>query len=255
MPADVPACARTLAVLEVFAREKRELSVSEVARLLDLADSSCSDLLHTMMKAGYVIRTAKTRRFYPTGKLYSIALDISRNDPLYMASLEMVELLSEKTGESAFCAMLDGGAVKVLATAEGKHHLRYVLRNGERIALHASALGKAVLGSLDDEEMRRQLRLKPLRKVTTETIVDPTELEENVKAQRKRGWYSVQEEGNEGVLAFGIPLEIGDAKAALSIAGPVDRMLKNRETYLAEMKQIVAGLPATTDNKPATIDA
>lgn len=240
MPADVPACARTLAVLEVFAREKRELSVSDVARFLDLADSSCSDLLHTMMKAGYVVRTAKTRRFYPTGKLYSIALDISRNDPLYMASLEMVELLSEKTGESAFCAVLDDGAVKVLATAEGKHHLRYVLRNGERIALHASALGKAVLGSLDDEEMRRQLRLKPMRKVTNETIVDPNELEENVKVQRERGWYSVQEEGNEGVLAFGIPLQIGDSKVALSIAGPVDRMRKNQETYLNEMKQLAS---------------
>ena len=240
MPADVPACARTLAVLEVFAREKRELSVSDVARFLDLADSSCSDLLHTMMKAGYVVRTAKTRRFYPTGKLYSIALYISRNDPLYMASLEMVELLSEKTGESAFCAVLDDGAVKVLATAEGKHHLRYVLRNGERIALHASALGKAVLGSLDDEEMRRQLRLKPMRKVTNETIVDPNELEENVKVQRERGWYSVQEEGNEGVLAFGIPLQIGDSKVALSIAGPVDRMRKNQETYLNEMKQLAS---------------
>lgn len=240
MPADVPACARTLAVLEVFAREKRELSVSDVARFLDLADSSCSDLLHTMMKAGYVVRTAKTRRFYPTSKLYSIALDISRNDPLYVASLEMVKLLSEKTGESAFCAILDDGAVKVLATAEGVHHLRYVLRTGERIALHASALGKAVLGSLDDEEMRRQLRLKPLRQVTPETIIDPNALEQNVKDQRERGWYSVQEEGNDGVLAFGIPLRIGDAKVALSIAGPIERMRKNQDSYLRDMKQVVA---------------
>ncbi|MDH5855920.1 IclR family transcriptional regulator [Lampropedia aestuarii] len=240
MPADVPACARTLAVLEVFAREKRELSVSDVARFLDLADSSCSDLLHTMMKAGYVVRTAKTRRFYPTGKLYAIALDISRNDPLFMASLEMVELLSEKTSESAFCAVLDDGAVKVLATAEGKHPLRYVLRTGERIALHASALGKAVLGSLEDEEMRRQLRIKPLRKVTPNTIIDPKELEENVKQQRQRGWYSVEEEGNDGVQAFGIPLQIGDAKIALSIAGPVERMRKNQANYLSEMQLVAA---------------
>ena len=239
MPADVPACARTLAVLEVFARERRELSVSDVARFLDLADSSSSDLLHTMMKAGYVTRTAKTRRFYPTGKLYSIALDISRNDPLFMASVEMVELLCERTGESAFCAVLDDGAVKVLATAEGQHHLRYVLRIGERIALHASALGKAVLGCLSDEEMRRQLRLKPLRKVTAETIVDPKALEENVKAQRERGWYSVHQEGNDGVLAFGLPIQTGDSIVALSVAGPVDRMLKNQERYLNEMKQIV----------------
>lgn len=244
MPAYVPAAARTLALFEVFAREKCELLVSDVARFLDLADSSCSDLLHTLMKEGYVMRTAKTRRFYPTGKLYATALEISRNDPLYMAGLEIVELLSEKTGESAFCAILDDGAVKVVATAEGSHRLRYVLHTGERIALHASALGKAVLGSLDEEEIRRQLRLKPLRKVARSTLVDANEVEKNIKAQRKRGWYSVEEEGTDGVLAFGLPLLLGSTKAAISIAGPLERMHSEQDAYLEQMRKVIAMIGA-----------
>ena len=44
----VPAAARTMALFEIFAREKRELSKSEVARLLDLPESSTSDLLNTL---------------------------------------------------------------------------------------------------------------------------------------------------------------------------------------------------------------
>ena len=48
MPTLVPAAARTMTLLEVFAREKRELSNSDLARLMDLPESSCSDLLHTL---------------------------------------------------------------------------------------------------------------------------------------------------------------------------------------------------------------
>lgn len=54
----------------------------------------------------------------------------------------------------------------------------------------------------------------------------------------------MQEEGNDGVLAFGIPLKVGDAKVALSIAGPVERMRRNQEAYLSEMKQVAAAASA-----------
>ena len=62
MPTLVPAATRTMALFEVFAREKRELSNSELARLMDLPESSCSDLLHTMHEMGYLLRTARSRR-------------------------------------------------------------------------------------------------------------------------------------------------------------------------------------------------
>lgn len=240
MPAFVPASARTMAVFEVFAREKRELMVSDVARMLDLADSSCSDLLHTLTKVGYLVRTAKTRRFYPTGRLYETAVHISKNDPLYLAGREMAEMLSERTGESAFCGLLDNGAVKVLASTEGRHPLRYVLTAGERIALHASALGKSILGGLELEEMRRQVRLKPMRKVARCTITDPQELEQNVLSQRERGWYSVQEEGNDGVTSFALPVSLGSTQIAVSIAGPIDRMREKQDAYLEILHHVVS---------------
>lgn len=229
-----------MAVFEIFARERRELMVSDMARFLDIADSSCSDLLHTLMKEGYLMRTAKTRRFYPTGRLYAAVKQIAINDPLFRVGTEVVELLSEKTGESAFFGKLEDGAIKVLATVEGTHPLRYVLQVGERIALHASALGKAVLGSLDPDEMKRQMRLKVMRRAARKTILDLQELQENIDAQRARGWFSVDEEGSDGVYSIAIPMFfLGDPVAA-SIAGPLERMKANQEDYVKIMRQIAA---------------
>lgn len=165
MPNFIPASARTMAVFDMFAKEKRELSNSEIARLLDLPESSCLDLLHTLREQGYLLRTARTRRFYPTGRLHQIALEIGQNDPLLHAGREAADLLAETTGETACVGRLDNGAVRAVAVQQGKYPLRYVLNAGERIALHTSAMGKALLGTLASDEAARQLRLKPLRKI------------------------------------------------------------------------------------------
>jgi DNA-binding IclR family transcriptional regulator len=101
MPAHVPAAARTLAIFEAPAREQRELSNSELARHLGVAESSCSDLLHTLLETGYLMRTARTRRFYPSGRLFEITRQIARNDPLLRLGKEAVDMLSERTGETA----------------------------------------------------------------------------------------------------------------------------------------------------------
>lgn len=245
MPSLVPACTRTMAVLEVFAREKRELSNSDMARFLDLPDSSCSDLLHTLHKGGYVLRTARTRRFYPTSRIYTVAAEIIRNDPLYAAGTEALELLVAKTGETAFCGRLDDGAVKVVASQEGHHPLRYVLASGERIALHASGMGKALLGLIgaqDPAEAARQMRLKPLRELTPRTLTDVASLEADLVIGRERGWYFADEEGNEGVSALGVAGYIGDEPMAISVGGPADRMRKNLDAYVAVLHEVGATL-------------
>jgi DNA-binding IclR family transcriptional regulator len=238
MPAFVPASARTMALFELFSREKRELSNSDIARYLDLPDSSCSDLLHTLHQAGYLMRTARTRRFYPTSRLLHTGLEISSHDPRYLAGQEAVDLLSEKTGETAFCGLLDDGAVKVIAASEGRHPLRHVLKVGERIALHASALGKAILGHLGPEEAEQQLRLKPMRQVTRHTLASIDAVMENVKKQTRRGWYASMEEGEEGVSAYAVGGMIGEDFIAISVSGPAERLNQNAKAYVALLKEI-----------------
>ena len=128
-----------------FAREQRELSNSEIARLLELPESTCTDLLHTLLELGYFARTAQTRRFYPTAKLGEVLQRIEQNDPLLSAGTEAATLLAERTGETAFVGRLEVANVRVVAVQQGKHPLRYVTAAGERIALHTSAMGKALL--------------------------------------------------------------------------------------------------------------
>lgn len=224
MATTVPAAARAMALFEIFARERRELTKSEVARLLDLPESSSSDLLNTLHEIGYVSRTATTRRYYPTGRLLAMATAISGNDGLTAFGTEATGLMAQRTGETSVCAVLSDGRIKVIAVSEGKHRLRYILNVGDTFTVHATAIGKALLGGLDDEAAARVLRLRPLTRLTARTRTDPIEVEAEVRKHRELGWYQAVDEGTDGVSSFAVSGRMGDQVVGIGLIGPSDRV-------------------------------
>jgi len=240
--ASVPAAARTMALFEVFAREKRELSKSELARLLDLPESSCSDLLNTLEELGYVSRTASTRRFYPTRRLISAVTEISQNDPFSAFGSEAAALLSQRSGETCTFGVLDEASIKIIAVYQGVHRLRYVVQPGDRVTMHATALGKALLGAHSEAEAGRLLRLKPLRRLTEATKTDPKLLEDELRKHRALGWYSAREEGSTNVSSLAIAGLVGGEPVGMSMIGPTERFEQNHDRYVEIMHEVKAAV-------------
>lgn len=238
MPTIVPAATRTMLLLEVFARERRELSNSDLARLMDLPESSCSDLLFTLHEMGYLLRTARSKRFYPTARLLDIAKEISASDPLFAVATEACELLRDKTGETGLCGHVVSGVVHVLAFAEGTHPLRYVSNVGNKIALHVSALGKAELALGTPEEAARQLRLKTMKQIAPGTITDLAVLEAQIAQAKAQGWSWVENEGFDGLSAMAVAGYVGDQPLAISVAGPTQRLQVNKDACLQALKEV-----------------
>lgn len=250
MPSVIPAVSRALAVFEVFAREQRELSNSEMARLLSVAESSCSDLLHTMHTLGYLTRTPRSRRFYPSARLHEVARQIIENDSFITLAREAVDQLAERTNESAFFGVLDRHAAKIAAVQPSRLPLRYILDVGERVALNASALGKALLGALPSEALTIELEQLRLRAVTSDTVIRLDTLAEQLARGRDTGWYETRGEGIEGVRALAVSGWLNDQPVALSLAGPSERMDRNHEIYLRALCDARSALLA--DNETTT---
>jgi DNA-binding IclR family transcriptional regulator len=244
MPSFVPATSRTMAIFETFASQQRELSNSEMSRFLGIPESSCSDLMHTLLETGYLTRTVTSKRFYPTAKLLATAKSMAANDPLRAVSADAADLLQERTGETALCGRLEPGRVAIAAAREATHPLRYVVPIGDKAALHVSAMGKALLAAIPPEEASKQLRKRPLRQVTPRTITDPAVLEAHIAEVRERGWAEVVDEGVLGVTAYASAGIVGGEPLALCIAGPSERMAGLRDTYLGillDVKKLVLG--------------
>ncbi|APX76544.1 IclR family transcriptional regulator C-terminal domain-containing protein [Achromobacter insolitus] len=231
MPQILPTAQRVLQVFEVYARERRPLTNSEMARFLDLADSSCSDLLYTLRQAGYLLRTPKSRYFHPTGRLLDVAQGISAADPLQAFASEALEILTRQSGESSMCGLLDGNKVKIYASQESPRALRYVVQPGTTFDLQVAALGKALLGEMDAEERNALIDALPFEHVTASSITDPGTLRTQIESQLEKKYFHTRDEGNEGVSAVGIAGRVGGQLTALSIVGPTHRMDANMEKY------------------------
>ena len=70
---DVKTASRVLDVLNLFADERRPLTYSEMARLLEIPLSSCHGLLKTMVAHGFLYDFGSRQGYYPTQRLLHVA--------------------------------------------------------------------------------------------------------------------------------------------------------------------------------------
>ena len=78
----VKTAARTLDLLEAFAKARGPLSLTEIAQRINTPISSCHSLVRTLQARGYVYVLDNRKRVYPTKRLLAVANAIARHDPL-----------------------------------------------------------------------------------------------------------------------------------------------------------------------------
>ena len=246
MPSLIPAVARTMAAFETFAHEKRDLSNKEMARLLNLPDSSCLDLMYTLHTLGYLIRTPQTLRYYPSGRWYEVARHINENDPLRKVAQETVDQLSERTDETVFFGMLDHSEAKIIATQSSRLPLRLIIEIGERVSLYGTALGKALLAQLPPNEFEARLKTINMQSLAPHTLTSKQALIKDIETSRRRGWFEAHDEGAEHVSAFAVAGDYAGQRISISIAGPSERINQKREHLLRELLATRASLLGDT---------
>ncbi|MDI3387421.1 IclR family transcriptional regulator C-terminal domain-containing protein [Streptomyces sp. B-S-A8] len=96
------------------------------------------------------------------------------------SAVRTVELLEYFAGRPAMhsLARLDGVNVVYLATRRSQHYLRPFTRVGRRLPAHSTALGKTLLATHTDEQVRKLLP-KTMASLTENTVTDREQLIED----------------------------------------------------------------------------
>src|SRR5207237_1260599 len=141
-------------------------------------------------------------------------------DPAMPYATAALERVREETGFTAHYARRDGAQVVYLETRESRHSAHLVSRVGRTLPAYATALGKALLAELTDEELTTLLPAKQPA-LTEHTITDREALRAELHATRERGYAVEREEGSLGVTcaAAVIPYRI-PATDAMSCSMP-----------------------------------
>jgi len=220
----VTAVERVLDILEAFDKVQKPLSLTDLAELTGIPKSSCHAIVGTLTTRGYLYSLTRPRALYPTRRFFDLARSIHEKDPFVERVMPMLERLRDASRETVILGKRQGHAVIYLQVVESPHSIRYSASPGEFKPLHSSAIGKALLGSLKEPELRAQLAGRELPAVTGATLTDEEALVADILESRRRGFFLTRGENVPDVWAVSAFLSVHSETLAVAVAGPRHRM-------------------------------
>lgn len=223
----VTAVERVLDILEAFDKVQKPLSLTDLAEMTGIPKSSCHAIVGTLTARGYLYSLTRPRALYPTRRFFDLARSIHEKDPFVERVMPMLERLRDASRETVILGKRQGEAVIYLQVVESPHPIRYSARPGEFKPLHSSAIGKALLGSLKEAELRAQLAGRALPSITGATLTEEEALLADILESRRRGYFLTRGENVPDVWAVSAFLSVNSETLAVAVAGPRHRMEGN----------------------------
>jgi IclR family pca regulon transcriptional regulator len=223
-PDFLEALARGLRVLETFNQDRKALTLSDIARLVDLPRASVRRTLHTLVALGYA--ETDDRLFRLTPRVLKLAGAYLNSNAVSDVLQPALERLSAELGESCSAAVLDGDEVVMIAHASPRRILPVSAQIGFRLPAVATSLGRVLLAALDDRRLDEFLSRARPKKLTETTVVDKGELRKAILKVRKDGYALADREAEIGFRSIAVPLKKLDGRtiAALNVGVHSERL-------------------------------
>jgi DNA-binding IclR family transcriptional regulator len=239
----IQSVSRALDILEAFTANEGELGVTELSRRLKLHKNNVFRLLATLETRGYVEQDKESGNYRLGMKTFEVSSVFTHHLGLVRQARPVLEQLAQATGEAAYLGVLEGPSVVCVDMVDTSLPVRVVSHLGRRLPAHAAALGKAQLAFRSREEREDLWKHGPPASPTGRTIVEPSQLTDDLTRVAEREWALEDEELEPGVRGLAAPVRDYARRVvgAIGIRGPAFRLpLERLETELASRVRAAA---------------
>jgi DNA-binding IclR family transcriptional regulator len=212
--------ARALAVLKLLASRTEPVGVREIARQLDLAPSIAQRLVKTLARSGFLEQTGTTLRYAIGYRAFQVGNSFVAQSNLHTAVMpELYALADEHI--NAFLGVMRDAAIVYLATVQSNGPVAINHRPGAQTHLHSTAMGKALLAELPEDQVRLLLAKSPLPRLTPKTKTAVAQLMLDLETVRRQGYSISEEENRLGFFSIGAVVRDSFGAAVAVISGAV----------------------------------
>lgn len=221
---NVKQAANVLDLMDFFATHQRPATLAEIAKHFDWPRTSTFNLLGTLSRRGFLYEPRSRGGFYPAPVWASLVQQIERAQPITPEMHEMLQFLSETTGETVVLAAVSGPNVLFVAAIESPQAIRYAAAAGRMMPLHVTATGRALLSQMTSEERNSIFRKASFERYTPATLMTAAEVQKEIDLSIERGWFEGHAEFTPDVGGVALPLPMSDRHLAVLVGGPMFRV-------------------------------
>lgn len=247
---------RALAILEVLAEQAREVSLKDLSTMVGLDPSTTHRLLQTLMARGFVRQEEGGRRYALGLRAFEVGSAVPYVAQVRQLARPVLQDLAARTEETANLAVRDGWNGVYVEQVPGPHFLRMLTEVGRVIPLHCTAVGKALLAGLTDEELEQYLSRARLTPCTPRSLTSPGELRQEIHWVRAHGYAIDDEEFEEGAKCVGAAVRdrADRVVAAVSVSGPSVRFSPERiNLFIPLVRKAALEISRALGHQPALL--
>jgi len=225
---------RAISILRCFT-DKQELGLTEISAMLGLHKSTTAGIVNTLKDEALLVQNKENGKLRLGIELFCLAV----NAKMELGELVMpyLDRLLLETEETVNLAVRDGLHIVYIEKKESPHSMRICTSVGKRLPLYCTAIGKAILAFMDEEERELVLDELTFFPFTEKTITDKRLLIKELDDIRQEGVSYDFEELESGLVCVASPIfdKYGQPIAAVSVSGPSIRMGKAVRQHIKQL--------------------
>jgi DNA-binding IclR family transcriptional regulator len=233
---------KALQILEDLTTIPTPARLQDIARSLNMPQSTVLRFINTYVDFGYVAQDPATSCYYLTLKLSELGLRVKGHFPFQSSLKKYIKDISTTFKEASSLCVEQNMHMVYIATEEGPAHMLQTLQRIGRIApMHATGVGKVHLMNYTDDQFDMLERQCGLPSYTEHTITTLPALKAEIAHVRAQGYALDNEECEKGVRCIAVPVQdfSGKVVAGLSLSAPVSRLDEHKtQVIIAYLKQV-----------------
>lgn len=218
----VPGLHRGLRVLEILGASETAMSLSDIARAMDLSRSSAFRLVYTLRQMDF-IREAEQANTYTLGaRVLNLGFAYLNQQPVAEIARPILAQLRDDTGVSTHLSVLEGDDVLYLVSHQARSGYVSNMRTGTRTQAYASAIGWCLLGGIPKPELQDFAARQTWQRFTEHTPMDAADLVARVTKVREAGFVVSRGFREPGGSSVAVPVRdnTGTVVACVNLSGP-----------------------------------
>jgi DNA-binding IclR family transcriptional regulator len=250
---------KAIRILNVFSVTEPSLSLREISARVNMPKSTVHNLLNTLIMDGMIEKVDHDNYALGIG-IIALTQSVRVNVELRDRAAPILRNLADSCRESVYLTIRDEDRVLYIYAIESSQRLQARTAVGDRVHMHCTSTGKAVLSALSDKDVDTIIDMAGMPAFTPKTITDRMALRDELLLTRKRG-YSVDNEEHE-VRTYCLGAPIFDAKGQVigscSISGRNPDILGAKLDYYVtsirqashEISRHMGFVPTTLNESP-----